>query len=274
MKNRNTLLKWAFAAVLAVVGYYVYSYMSAPLTLSEAIAKQKVTVTVTGGGGDNGSSANITLTRVDGVSGTVAVRIPAGTKITNPDADGQPLVTASDVVIVLRDDLPSVSQTVSTYCLNEFLSAPVSGAKLALPPTPDDGAFSEEETETYHQLLICLDRQNAATNLVQVAVWAVHDGWLQKSPAEARSQLVSAETDRLKTEWLARAAVLKQTTLKDIHGLSDEDADQAIQTALTRHADEIARKAEEQTAKEIDLLKSGKDALGACGQAEAPFFAE
>lgn len=271
MKDRKKYLQWAFVAVLAVVGYYVYSAMSAPLTLREAIEKQKVTVTIAGEG-DNGSSVSITLTRVE--SGTVAVRIPAGTKIANPDADGQPLITATDMVIVLPDDLPVVTKSIPTYCLSEFLAAPASGAKLSLPSTPEDGAFSEEETETYHKLLNCLEHENASTNLVQVAVWAVHDGWLEKSPDEARRQLVTGETDRLKSEWLARAASLKQTTLKDIHGLSEEDADQAIQTALTKHAGEIARKAEEQAGKQIDLLKSGKDALASCGHAGAPFFAE
>jgi hypothetical protein len=259
--------------VLGVAAIYGgYSWITAPLPLSRAIADGKITAVV--GFGGAGSPSTITVTRTPGTSGAMTVRVPAGTVLYAGNAATQRLMTAATVTIVLPAGSEGITTSVHTYCLDEFAAVPDLTTALAFVPGPGDRTATTEETEPLHKLAECMAGKAASEEDKQLAVWAVKDDLLHKSPQDALDFLARGLEEQVTRELRAKVERARASIAQEVKHLSAADLD--AQIAETVQAEQAAnrRRGEQLARNQLDHLRRDRDLLTSCGYAadDLPLF--
>jgi hypothetical protein len=176
--------------VVALAAALLYQCQRGPESLGRAVAEHQVSVAV--GSFDEGhGTVLVTVSRQPGVAGKISAVLPVGTIIHNLDSQGQRLITAGGVTLVLQPGEDSTSATVEVYCLDQFASQPTvqTSLALALAGTSDENVTEYEETEPVRKLDACLEKQGFAHKPKQIAVWMVAGGYLDQDYATVRERL-------------------------------------------------------------------------------------
>lgn len=274
MNALKPYVSWIIVAAALLLVYWIYNYLTAPLTIAAAINAGKVEAQVSANG-DNGGSVTITLTRPSGVSGTIKVVIPSGTALYGTDPDGQHLITAVPIVVVLSDDNPSVSQQVQTFCIDEFAATPFDNAPLAFVPPENGSVITTEETEPLHKLADCMANASQSDEDKQLAVWAVSSDWLHKTRAEAVQFVTDGLAQRMGKERHDQLENKKPDLMRMAPSLSSERIDELIEAEYQNGMSELnnmaATKANEQV---TSFIENDKNMLETCGYAtgDMPIF--
>jgi hypothetical protein len=250
-------------ALGAAALYGGYSWVTAPLQLTSAIADGKVTAAAAFGGA--GSPSTMTVTRTPGTSGAMTVRVPAGTVLYAHDAATQRLMTAAAVTVVLPAGSDGITTSVNTFCLDEFAAVPELTTALAFVPGPGDSGVTTEESEPLHKLAACLAGKAASDEDKQLAVWAVKDDLLHRSPQEALEVLGRGFEQQLNREFRAKVARARASIAQEVKRLSAADLDAQIEETMRSEQAADRRRAEQLARTQLDHLRHDRDLLTSCG---------
>jgi len=251
---------------VAVIGcFFLYRHFKGPLTITEAITSGKVMVEDSFGGA--GSPSTFTVIRSSGgMSGDLTIVIPAGTVLYPSDASAQRLITAGGVTVFLPAAIGRVSVQLKTFCLDEFAAIPAVASSLSFAPLSEERTVTAEETEPLNKLADCMSSSSQPDAFKQLAVWAIKDDLLHKSPAEALAVLTNGFEEAITKEQRGkllgkRPAFMRKHPLLDQSRIDEViDAEMAHESAQIH--DKSARMAREQLK---NFLQHDRDLLAACG---------
>lgn len=267
MNALRPYVPWIIGAAALLLAYWTYNELTAPLTIAAAINSGKVEAQISANG-DSGGSVTITLTRPSGASGTVKIVIPSGTPLYGTDPDGQRLITAVPVVVVLSDDTPSVTQHVQTFCIDEFAATPFNNAPLAFVPPENGSTTTTEETEPLHKLADCMASVSQSDEDKQLAVWAVSSDWLHKTREGAIQFVTNGLAQRMAKERHDQLESKKSDLMRMAPSLSSDRIDELIEAEYQNGMSDLnnmaATKANEQV---TSFIEDDKDLLETCGYA-------
>jgi hypothetical protein len=185
---------WIVALALAV-GICYFWFVRPLEDVRAAAARGQVDLTVAAVGA---SSATLTVTRRDGVTGRLMFRLPAGTVIANGDPHSQRLITARAVVVTLDASANAVQQQVETYCLDQFKVPPVAASPLRIDPVGTSDA--EGDLSEISRLADCLEESSGLARDRQLAIWLVKEGFVGKDYDRARGEAIDALAAELGSE--------------------------------------------------------------------------
>ena len=258
-------MRWLGFLVLAVALVGFGYWLRAPAqgtAVAEALATGDVEMEAVAWGSD-GSGVNVTLRRPMGRTGSMRVSLEAGTILYT--GEHQRLIVANTVAFALSEQQPETTQTVETFCIDEFLSIPPQGVAVSLSP-PTGGYVSTEETEPLHKLVTCLASEDLPQSDKQLAVWAVSENLMDKSRDEAIDIISRGLAERMGVERREQLVARKPELMQKAPNLSSERIDQLIEAELADGASELQsaadRKAQEQVANFVD---HDKYAMQKCG---------
>jgi hypothetical protein len=266
--------RWIVGVVALLCAYWIYNYLSVPLTITDAVSDGKVDAQIIASG-DSGSSATITLTRPSGVSGTITILIPSGTVLYGGNSGVQRLITAVPVTLVLADGSPSLSQEIPTFCIDEFAAPPQNNVVLSFDPLNDGRRVTTEETEKFHKLADCMAGWSQSDSDKQLAVWAVESDWLHKTRSEALSFLIDHYVEQMTDERRDQLNEKKPEIVSMAPMLTSERIDELIDTELDNGMPELRDIATNKASQQLDLFIShDKESLSSCGYAatDMPLF--
>jgi hypothetical protein len=192
MKRTQAGKIWPLLAVLVaglVLGYLIFGPTEE--NLDEALEKEHVRVSVKA---KDETAATFSVGKLGVVPANLTVVIPPATPIRNRDAGGQSLLTGKPVVIRLGVGEKHATQTVETYCLNQFALPPTLNSALEVPKLVSgrrliSGDYSREELEPWRKLVDCLARQREDRGDRQLVIWMFADNLTGKSYKEVASLL-------------------------------------------------------------------------------------
>jgi len=245
-----------------------------PVNIDQAIQAGNIQATMVASD-DSGDSATITLTRPSGVTGPVAVTIPSGTVLYSTDVGSQRLITAQTVTVVLSNDNPTDNEQVAVFCMDQFADTPAAQAVLSFSP-PDGGqTATTEETEPLHKLIDCMASLTQSAGDKQLAVWAIADHLLDKSPAEALQVLTSKIYDQNTKQRRAQLEARKTVELQNHPMLTEADFDQIVENEMQGSSADRRDKSTTEAKSQLDaLMQHDKALFASCGYPtdNAPLF--
>lgn len=194
-KQWTTLAAAVLAAIVLLLTYWIYSWVTKPVAITDAISSGKVNAKVLANG-NSGRSAIITLSRPRGVSGTSNILIPSGTILYSTDSNSQRLFLASPVQVVLSDATPAITVQAKTFCIDQFAAIPPRNTAYSFLPQ-GGSVTTTEETEPLHKLANCMASASKSDADKQLAVWAVSSDWLHKTRYEAVQLVTNGLADQM-----------------------------------------------------------------------------
>jgi hypothetical protein len=271
-RRGSTLRPWLLIAAGVVVGYGIHAWVTRPpQNIAGAIGAGRVAATSAFGGA--GSPSTITVTRTPGTSGELAMRVPAGTVLYAGDAAVQRVMTAIAVTIAMPAQTDTMTVQVKTFCLDEFAAIPQANTPLSLSPGPGDSLATTQETEPLHKLADCMAGMSGSDDDKQLAVWAVKDDLLHRSPADALGFLGRRFEESIARELRAKVERAREAIAREAKHLSADEIDAQIAESLrgeeAANRTEAARLARNQ----LDSLLQHRELLTSCGYAaDMPLF--
>ena len=252
------------AAVALLIIYWIYSRVTAPEAITDAIKSGKVDAKVLAKG-NTGRSAVITLSRPKGVSGTSTILIPSGTILYGTDSNTQRLFVATPVQIVLSDVTPAITLQVKTFCFDEFAAIPLQNTAYSFF-APGGTVTTTEETEPLHKLANCLASASQSDADKQLAVWAVSSDWLHKTRDEAVQFVANGLADQMAKERRNQLERKKAHIARKAPHLSSADIDELIEKEYQESMVEAGRIAAAKAQEQITgFIAHDKDMLKSCG---------
>jgi hypothetical protein len=214
--------------------------------------------------GDDGSSATVTLTRVD-AKAPLRVIVPAGVVLYAGASGLQRLITGQAAVLVFAAGETNASQTIVTYCIDQFALTPAAQVALSITPTGGPG-MTREETEPLHQLADCMAQSSQSQADKQLAVWAVSGDLLHKTRDQALGTLTQSYIDDLSEQRRGRIETQGKTLQASNPLVSDERLKVLLDQEMDEAMPEIRRQAADKAKLQLDrLLADDKDLLSRCG---------
>jgi hypothetical protein len=271
-RSTTSFRRWGLIAAGVAVLYGIHAWITTPLQIAPAIETGKMAAAGVFGGA--GGPSTITVTRTPGTSGAMTVRVPAGTVLYAGDTAIQRVMTAAAVTIVLPAGTDVTSVTVKTFCLDEFAAVPEVNTSLSFSPGSDDRRSTTEETEPLHKLADCMASLPGSDEDKQVAIWAVKDDLLHRSPEQALGFLSRGFEEQIARELRAKVDRARASIAREARELSPAEVDAQIADAM--RSEEAANRIEAArlARKQLDSLLQHRDLLTSCGHADVdmPIF--
>jgi hypothetical protein len=251
--------RWALVVVILLGGYWLFPHI-APRTAGVADREGNYIAQISADGG-NGNSVKMVFSRPSGVFGTVTIVIPSGTVLYGRNTNGQRLITATPVNVVLSNGTPSVTVVVPTYCIDEFAATPLDGAALGF-------GTKTEETEPLHKLSDCMSTSSLPTADKQLIVWAVAEDLLHKTPDEALRFLADRISRRMVVDRRRELQDKKPDMFRMAPLLTERRIDELIENEIAAGMSEFNSSAVAQAQKQLaGLDDDDQDMLTSCGYA-------
>jgi hypothetical protein len=249
---------------MILLGVYWMARQIVPRTAGVADRQGNYFVDVSANG-TSGNSIKIAFSRPTGVWWMITIVIPSGTVIYSHDHNGQRLITAAPIKVVLSNEVPSVTIVVPTYCIDEFATTPIDGATLEFDPPNNQSEAMTEETEPLHKLADCMMSSSMSTGGKQLAVWAVADDLLRKTPDDALQFLTARITQKIINDKRREFRDRKSHISSVAYLLSDEEINQLIESELQSRKSDFERSAASYAQEQLDALAGDLDVLTSCG---------
>ena len=213
--------------------------------------------------GDDAGATSVTLTRFSG-DGPLAVTIPAGTVLYSGSNGAQRLITGKTVVIVFRPGQTTASESVRTFCMDEFRLTPTSGVQLSPVASLGDDGTTTEETEPLHKLVDCMS--DAPQDETQIAVWAVNQDLLHKTREEAIGAIRDGLLEEMKTERRDQLEAKRPELMQGKVHLTEDRLTALLDQEFMEDQPELQRMADEQAHAQVEkLIARDRDQLARCG---------
>jgi hypothetical protein len=272
MTRGSAVRPWMLAAAGVVVGYGVHAWLTrAPETIAHAINDGQVAATSAFGGA--GAPSTITVMRTSGTSGALTMRVPAGTVLYAGNASVQRVMTAVTVTVALPADASTAMVSVKTFCLDEFAAVPQANTPLSLAPGAGDTFATTEETEPLHKLADCMAGRSGSDDDKQLAVWAIKDDLLHKSPHDALGFLSRQFEESIARDFRTRVEQARASIAHEAKHLSAAEIDAQIADAIRAEEAANRKEAARLAQKQLDSLLHHRELLTSCGYAtDLPLF--
>jgi len=251
-------LPWILVAALA--GILLYKQFGGTPHVRDAAQDGRVQVSF---GAIDDRRATLTVARAEGVSGAMALSVPAGTILNNANPAEQRLLTARSVAVELDDETPSVSVELEVYCLDHFALTPSPSSTLSFASADSE----TEETEPVRVLAQCMEKSSASYEARKLAVWLVADGHLDIDRIAAGERLSQSYREQIREELETRMDAVPEELRKRVPGISQDQIDNALARFRSGYGleNEISRKAREQADRDIQAFsEQARIALDGC----------